>query len=155
MHWLLPSRQILHRSIRCSYKRSAISGAPAFTKLGRLPFLQSAYKVNWLMTNSSPPTSARLKLVFPFSSSKIRSLQILSAILSVISSVSEFSTPKRIINPFPIFPKTSPSTVTLALVTLCSTALTVSSSYFITCLIYVSKFFATSGWYSTSFALVG
>src|SRR5699024_6202419 len=54
-------------------------------------------------------------------SRKIRSLQILSIILSTISSVSESSAPRSRRYPWPISPTTLPSTETLAFVTLCST----------------------------------
>ena len=42
----------------------------ALMKAGRLPSLQSAYSVNCDMRSRLPPTEARFRFVFPFSSSK-------------------------------------------------------------------------------------
>ena len=117
------STWVLHLSIKCLYRDSAIWGAPAFIKLGLFPLRQSAYRVNWLTTRSSPSTSSSDRLVFPFSSSNIRRRQILSAIFSAICRVSPSATPNSIRNPLPILPNNSPSTVTLACVTRCTTAL--------------------------------
>lgn len=54
-----------------SYNSSAICGSPASIKLGLFPFLQFAYGKLW-NHQSSPFTSFKDRLVFPFSSSKIR-----------------------------------------------------------------------------------
>jgi len=49
------------------------------TKLGRRPFLVSAYRVNWDTARIAPPTSRRERFIFPSSSSKIRSVTIFPA----------------------------------------------------------------------------
>ena len=59
-----------HSSKKYSYKRSASDGEPACVKLGRLPFLQSAYSVNCDTTSTSPPTSSIERFIFPSSSEK-------------------------------------------------------------------------------------
>ena len=66
---------LLASEIIYSYNLFASSGAPASMKLGRFPLRQFAYKVNCETKSNSPFTSARDKLVFPFSSSKIRKSQ--------------------------------------------------------------------------------
>ena len=58
----------------------------------------------------------------------MRSLQILSAILSAIVSSSSSDTPRRIRNPCPMEPVSRPSTCTDACFTLCSTTLIYLSS---------------------------
>jgi hypothetical protein len=41
-------------SQKCSYSRSVIAGSAASEKPGRLPFLHSAARVNWLIASASP-----------------------------------------------------------------------------------------------------
>ena len=105
---------LLASEIIYSYNLFASSGAPASMKLGRFPLRQFAYKVNCETKSNSPFTSARYKLVFPFSSSKIRSPRSFFKYQSASSLVSPRPTPIRTRNPFPIFPTVSPSTLTYA-----------------------------------------
>ena len=107
---------------KCSYRRSASSGSAAATKLGRRPFRQSPNSVNWLTTSIPPPTSANERFIFPSGSSKIRSPAIFSAKYFALASSSPCSTPSKTTRPSPIWPVTSPSTVTLASETRCTTA---------------------------------
>ena len=88
-----------------------------------LPDLQSANRVNWLMIRSSAPASNGLTFIFPASSSKMRSPQILSAIFSASFSVSSACTPSRTRKPLPMLLLTSPSIDTDARSTLVNTAL--------------------------------
>jgi len=97
-----------------SYNLFALSGLPAFVKEGRFPFLQSAHKVNCDTIRSSPFTSVRERFVLPFSSANIRSPSSLRINLSATSSVSSSNTPTNTSRPFPIFPTSLSSTVTLA-----------------------------------------
>ena len=68
-------------------------GAPAFTKLGRLPLRTSAYSVNWDIDSTLPSTSWMERFILPFSSSKTRRLAILRASQSICFAPSVSSTP--------------------------------------------------------------
>ncbi len=104
-----------------SYSGMATAGDAALVNPGRRLF-RSAYSVNWDTTSSSPPAAARFRFILPASSAKTRRPQILSAILSAISSVSSGPTPSRTRKPWPIVPTVSPSMVTEAEETLVTTA---------------------------------
>jgi hypothetical protein len=69
-----------------SYSGIAFSGLAALEKPGRRE-RQSANRVNWLIISSSAPASAGFTFILPFSSSNIRSPQILSAIFFASASV--------------------------------------------------------------------
>src|SRR5690606_38571373 len=66
-------------SLNRSYNLDAISGAAAAVKLGRRPFRQSPYRVNWDTDKMPPPTSRRERFIFPCSSSKMRRFTTFSA----------------------------------------------------------------------------
>ena len=104
-----------------SYSGMAWSGLAAPVKPGRREEV-SAYRVNWDTTRRLPPTCSRLKFILPFSSSKIRRLQIFSASLPAVSSVSLGPMPSSTRKPRPIWPLRWPSMVTEAWETRVTTA---------------------------------
>ncbi|CCZ23297.1 unknown [Coprobacillus sp. CAG:235] len=115
--------------LKYSYNGFDISGLAASKKLGLLPFLQFAYKVNCEIERISPLISINDKFNFSFSSSKILKLISLLIILSTISSLSSFVIPTNTINPCLICPFISPSISTLASLTLCTTNLIFISTF--------------------------
>ena len=70
--------------MKASYSSFPCSKGAEFLKLGRLPFLQSAYKVNWLTISADPPTSKIDLFIFLFKSLKHLKFIILLTILSNI-----------------------------------------------------------------------
>src|SRR5580693_2346979 len=97
---------------------SATGPGAAADQDGRRPLDRSAYSVNWLMTRSGALTSEQ-----DFSPSRIRRPHSLAASLAASSRVSSWVTPTRTSSPgSSIAPATSPSTVTLAWLTRCTTA---------------------------------
>src|SRR5580704_4548669 len=91
-------------------------------KLGRRCPRASPYNVNCETTSAAPLTSSRERFILPCSSSKIRRFATFSARDAATAGVSSRPTPSKIISPLPISPVTRPSTVTLARLTLCTTA---------------------------------
>ena len=88
-----------------SYKGMACSGRAARMKLGRVPFLVEACKVNWLTINTSPEMSIRDSFILPSASVKIRIPAILLASQLTSSGLSASSMPTRTIKPRLIFPQ--------------------------------------------------
>src|SRR6266404_5890278 len=91
-------------------------------KLGRRCPRASPYNVNCETTSAAPSTSSRDRFIFPWSSSKMRKLATFSAMDAATAGVSSRPTPSSTNNPAPISPVMRPSTVTLARLTLCTTA---------------------------------
>ncbi len=98
---------------------SATSAGAAAVQLGRRPLRTSPYNVNWLTTSSGAATSAADR-----SSSRILSSCTLRAMASAVRAVSVWVTPSSTRRPSSTAPTTSPSTVTLARLTVCTTART-------------------------------
>src|SRR3954465_12199683 len=91
-------------------------------KDGRRPFCASPSSVNCEMARSAPPVSSSDRFILPASSSKMRNSQTFAARKVASATVSPCATPTRTQRPAAIWPTTFPSTVTLASLTLCTTA---------------------------------
>ena len=68
------------------YKSFASAVAAALSNPGRRPFLQSAAKVNWDTTKTSPQISKHDKFIFLFSSGKILRFSVFSTRKSIVAS---------------------------------------------------------------------
>src|SRR5260370_2026928 len=82
----------------------------------------SPYSVNCETTSAAPFTSSRDRLIFPWSFSKMRKLATFTAMDAAPARVSSPPRPSRTNNPAPFSPVMRSSTVTLARLTLCTTA---------------------------------
>ena len=103
---------------KASYVGSLTSRGAAASHVGRRPFRASPYSVNWLTTSTGAPTSDA-----DFSSRKIRSPHNFRAIHATSSGPSECVIPRYTSSPASsTAPTTSPSTITRAEATRCTTA---------------------------------
>src|SRR5690606_4071577 len=97
---------------------SATGPGAAACQVGRRPLRASPYSVNWLTTSSGAATSEH-----DFSSSRMRSVHSFRASLAACASPSVWVTPTSASSPGSLIaPTTSPSTVTEARLTRCTTA---------------------------------
>lgn len=87
---------------------------------GRSPFFVIAWRVNWLTSKTSPPTSSREWFIFPSESLKIRIRRVFLQIHWISSFASPASMPTNNNKPRPISPQTAPSTFTSARRTRCN-----------------------------------
>jgi len=111
-----PSRR--SASTNRSKRGRAASPGIALSKLGRLPRAREPASVNCDTASTAPPASASPRPIRPDSSSNTLSPAIFRAARSTLAASSPRSRPTRSSNPVPIAATVSPSTRTLARLTL-------------------------------------